>query len=119
MKPIVNKLSDTCAVILIPHLGHRVHVCTDQKEAAEATNCGNGEEYIAAGTYYNVVNGCKVYLWLGSGSHGNIAHECLHAVNIIHDHVGFRPDRENDEMDAYLLGYLVSGVYSALRLLNK
>lgn len=121
MKPIVNKLNDACAVILIPHLERQVHVFSDFREACYFVGTSYREPpcTTVARTYYNTTDGCQVALWFRDAEPYTIAHECLHAVNIIHDYVGFHPDRKNDEMDTYLLGYLVRGVYSAFRLLNN
>ena len=41
---------------------------------------------------------------------GCIAHECLHATNTILSHVGIKADYDNDEAQAYLMGYLTDQI---------
>jgi len=41
---------------------------------------------------------------------GIIAHECVHAKNMLFEKIGFRPDVDNDEAEAYLMEYLVNYV---------
>lgn len=43
--------------------------------------------------------------------HDIIAHECLHICNDIFKHRYIKPDLDNDEPQAYLLGWLVNQVY--------
>lgn len=121
MKPIVSLQGDGVAVILIPHLERRVHVFSDLRKACDFVGLAYQEPpcTATAKTAYNTMNGCLVALWFRKADASEIAHECLHAVNVIHDYVGFAPDRRNDEMDAYLLGYLVNGVQVALKMLEK
>ena len=124
MKPIVNIVEYGVAEILVPHLERRVHVCKTLEDAlafggqpCSDTDCSGFDGL----TVFDTEKGCKVALWFAGKSPdpSTIAHECLHAVNILHGDVGINADRYNDETDAYMLGYLVDGVYSALRMLNK
>lgn len=39
-----------------------------------------------------------------------IAHECLHAVNRVLEHVGVEVDTKNDEAQAYLLSFLIKKI---------
>ena len=123
MKPIVNIVEYGVAEILVPHLERRVHVSLDREKALKYGCVDYHEPQLTteATTAYNTVSGCYVALWFKHASPraGTVAHECLHALNIIHDYVGINADRSNDETDTYMLGYLVDGVCSALRMLNK
>lgn len=39
-----------------------------------------------------------------------IAHECLHIKNIVWNRIGYFPQALNDEVDAYLLDYIITEV---------
>ena len=51
-------------------------------------------------------------------THGIIAHECLHCVNMLMDSRGHKADRNNDEPDAYLLAWFVDETYKYLNKLK-
>lgn len=42
--------------------------------------------------------------------HGGIAHECLHATHKVLDILGVKPDYDNDEIECYVLEYIVDKV---------
>ena len=42
--------------------------------------------------------------------HGGIAHECLHATHHVLDIIGQKPDYNNDEIECYVLEYIVDKV---------
>lgn len=44
-------------------------------------------------------------------THGTIAHECVHATNMVLDDVGIHADLVNDEAQAYLLTWMVDQVH--------
>lgn len=48
-------------------------------------------------------------------THGTIAHEAQHCVNILADIRGFIPDFENDEPTTYLLGWFVDEIYKFVK----
>jgi hypothetical protein len=50
---------------------------------------------------------------------GNIAHEALHAVNILHHWHGVRPSYSNDESVAYFLGWLVDRCHTVIGQYKK
>jgi hypothetical protein len=47
-------------------------------------------------------------------TYGIIAHECLHAVNMIFNAINYRPRMDNDESQTYALEYLVDWVVAAI-----
>lgn len=47
-------------------------------------------------------------------THGIVAHECKHAVNIAMIQIGQKLDVDNDEFECYLLSYIVDKVYKHL-----
>lgn len=52
---------------------------------------------------------------INRNTHNIIAHECLHVVNfILYDH-GITIDTKNDEVQAYLLSWVVKQCYKARR----
>jgi hypothetical protein len=44
-----------------------------------------------------------------------ISHECYHAVNNIFENIGHKADNKNDEVGAYMLGYLTKEVFNIAR----
>lgn len=63
-------------------------------------------------------NGCVVcapndilMIWTKTEHPAFVAHECLHAVNRSFSRIGYRPDVENDEMQARFLGKLLDFIY--------
>ncbi len=47
-------------------------------------------------------------------THGIIAHECLHILSFVYENRGVRKSKNNDEHEAYFLGWIVTEVYKAL-----
>lgn len=44
-----------------------------------------------------------------------IIHECEHIKNFVWMHIGYRPQSDNDEVDAYLLKYIYKRVIEVFR----
>jgi len=44
-----------------------------------------------------------------------IAHEVFHAANYIFESIGAKPDTQNDEPQAYLVGWIAGEVHKALK----
>lgn len=68
----------------------------------------------AGGSTYNT--GSHVVIYLTSKTHGTVAHECLHAANYISQNIGHKADEDNDEVIAYILGYLVEVIHRELKI---
>jgi hypothetical protein len=49
----------------------------------------------------------------------SISHECVHACNMIFEHIGYQYTHEGDEINAYLTGHLVAIVLKAKKKYNK
>ena len=47
-------------------------------------------------------------------SPGNIAHEALHLLHDIMEHVGMGPELNDDEAQAYLIGFIVDGIHQII-----
>ena len=43
-----------------------------------------------------------------------IAHECLHVKNAVWNRIGYSPNPVNDEVDAYLLDYIMAEVLKVI-----
>lgn len=58
-----------------------------------------------------------VYVFIFEGDHDEdtVAHECLHAANYIIDLCGMQVDACNDELQAYLMGWLVAQWYQMVK----
>lgn len=50
---------------------------------------------------------------------GDIAHECLHAMNMMYAHVGAKHSLTNDEPECYMLGWIVDQVHRQINLFKK
>ena len=55
-------------------------------------------------------NNGKVMVVIASRDMSVIAHECLHVKNAIWNRIGYSPQVLNDEVDAYLLDYIMTQV---------
>jgi len=47
-------------------------------------------------------------------SPGNIAHEALHLLHDIMENVGMGPELNDDEAQAYLIGFIVNGIHQII-----
>ena len=47
---------------------------------------------------------------IASNDISTIAHECLHVKNAVWNRIGYSPQVLNDEVDAYLLDYIMTEV---------
>ena len=52
----------------------------------------------------------RVMVIIASNDMSIIAHECLHVKNAIWNRIGYSPQVLNDEVDAYLLDYIMTEV---------
>ena len=56
----------------------------------------------------------KVYI-KPTANHKTVAHEALHIVNLLFNNIGAKPDLNNDEPQAYLLGWVVEQIHKTLK----
>jgi hypothetical protein len=73
---------------------------------------GDGEAYWAITTRRK---GRILMLFSSRPTPGIIAHEAVHAVNLVFGHIGYRLCTENDEAQAYLTQYIVSKLHKILK----
>ena len=79
----------------------------------------NSEGY-SAYCKFKLVNGYnKCIIIFKEVSHEIIAHEALHITNGILLHAGVSADFNNDEPQAYLLGWVVKQIYNTVKLDEK
>ncbi len=52
----------------------------------------------------------RVTIFIASRDLSIVAHECLHVKNAIWERIGYNPQKDNDEVDAYLLAYIFKEV---------
>ena len=52
----------------------------------------------------------RVMVIIASNDMSIIAHECLHVKNAVWNRIGYSPNPVNDEVDAYLLDYIMAEV---------
>lgn len=55
-------------------------------------------------------NNGTVTIIIASNDMSIIAHECLHVKNAVWTRIGYSPNAMNDEVDAYLLDYIMAEV---------
>ena len=55
-------------------------------------------------------NNGKATIIIASNDMSIIAHECLHVKNAVWNRIGYSPNPLNDEVDAYLLDYIMTEV---------
>lgn len=55
-------------------------------------------------------NNGTVTVIIASNDMSIIAHECLHVKNAVWNRIGYSPNPVNDEVDAYLLDYIMAEV---------
>ena len=55
-------------------------------------------------------NNGTVTVVIASNDMSIIAHECLHVKNAVWNRIGYSPNPVNDEVDAYLLDYIMAEV---------
>jgi hypothetical protein len=66
-------------------------------------------------------NPCVILLfnWKNTPTHiSNLAHECVHVANHIIDFVSIKEKKGCDEVQAYLVGYLVDSFLTAIKKKN-
>lgn len=60
------------------------------------------------------VNYCNVYI--RSGDYSTASHEALHITNLIWKFIGYYPQRDNDEVSAYLSTYIYDLISKVLKI---
>lgn len=63
--------------------------------------------------------GAEVLIVLTEQDLGLVAHECVHAATYIQEHMHTVPSWQNDELTAYIVGYLVSEYLKQLKKAEK
>jgi hypothetical protein len=103
--------------IAIPIYGGRVrvHVTDDMEKTLDEVGYSSDLFCDACVLYSTDDSAYDLILKRGSVQHGLIAHECFHLTMRIMRGVNKKYDIENDEPEAYLMQFLVTEVYSALR----
>ena len=98
----------TKKVINIPifRLELKIVVVDNIKESLEIYPNANTE----ADSYVLDYGNGKVMVVIASNDMSVIAHECLHVKNAVWNRIGYSPQVLNDEVDAYLLDYIMTEV---------
>lgn len=102
--------------------GWKVYFFTDESKWARFTSRASGalldkQEETAAeadGLTMLGVDAQHIYLAVFNGEPGTLAHEAVHAANYMLDRAGVKMSYENDEAQAYLVGYIVDQCMPAL-----
>lgn len=62
----------------------------------------------------------RIMVVIASNDMLTIAHECLHVKNAVWNRIGYSPQVLNDEVDAYLLDYIMTEVLKVVeKHINK
>ena len=96
----------------IPLYGGKLRIIQTESFVDIAKQKGFNKQFInsEAAVFHEDDDGllqCFVVFKTGDVSNKIIAHEALHVVSIIFDHIGAKMDLDNDEPQAYLLGWVV------------
>ena len=84
----------------------RIVVVDDIEEALEIdSNISTGADSLVIDH-----NNGTATIVIASNDMSVIAHECLHVKNAVWNRIGYSPNLVNDEVDAYLLGYIMEEV---------
>lgn len=109
----MNKASST--KISVPIFGTRFYVVkyTDKSQLSEYIGTKDVSPLDAFVTYIN--EDIHVFFDVNkTESHGIIAHEAKHIVNFIFKEINYLIDMDNDEVECYLLGWVVSEINKVL-----
>jgi hypothetical protein len=106
--------------IPVPIYEFNVIVFTKQNELTSfGEKYGFEFEKPCSGTTYFLPTISSVVIYLGEKCPGIVSHECLHATNYILSYVGHIGGLEDDEAQAYLLGYLVECIHQKLKIKKR
>lgn len=100
---------------IVPIYSFKVEVAVfdDLKEAKNKF-----PEFMTEGTLactVEYINGGKCKLIVPSYKYASMVHELEHAKNLIWKSKGYKPQEDNDEVDAYLIEYLYERVDKIIR----
>ena len=84
----------------------KIVVVDSIKEALEIDPNANPE----ADSYMLDYGNGRIMVVIASNDMSTIAHECLHVKNAVWNRIGYSPQVLNDEVDAYLLDYIMTEV---------
>lgn len=81
------------------------------------------KKYVELGDEYNGVtyglNGLRSVVVCPKEKLSDVVHELEHAKNNILADIGHKPDYRNDEIDAYIMGWLFEQVEKTIDIYNK
>lgn len=109
-------------LIQFPMFNHNVIVAVGKKGYKLYNECCEHEslhiskaalEEAGAAGMTSYVNPGLICIYLNYKDMGHLAHEAVHAVNMIFSVIGHEPTAENDEVQAYMVGHIVSEVCNA------
>lgn len=97
--------------IQLPIFSYKIKVVlSDTKDEIKNKYPEMDETCSACTLEYRDCNFCRVLLVLDDYFISNMAHELVHAKNCLYRYINQYCDRDNDEIEAYILGYLVSEI---------
>lgn len=65
------------------------------------------------------LNTGDIFMIVPSTKLHHLAHECIHVINVIYKQKGIQPQRDNDEHEAYLMGFLFQKIEALIRKHNS
>lgn len=84
----------------------KVYIFDDQSEIESIT----GEQRPSKGLTFTSESFDPIGVAIDSHYPSTIVHEAEHVKNYIWAHIGYTPQRDNDEVDAYLLKYIYNKI---------
>ena len=107
----------TKKIIKIPIFGYKLHILIfDDKDDLK----GNIDAEDLQGWFRGLTLSMpfESIVAIGSDYGSTIAHEALHVVNGVWKSIGYQPQRDNDEVSAYLLTYIYEKIVDVFYLHN-
>lgn len=100
----------TKRTINVPIYDFRINVCVfdDIKDVKEDYYKYMGESSLACTIEYVGCSRCEIVI--PSNDYSTVVHELEHIKNLIWKSKGYKPQEDNDEPDAYLMGWLFKQV---------
>lgn len=93
--------------VVIPIFDYKLHIIIfDNLEEVKPLFKGS------IGQGVTVYSEGKAIVAINSKAMRTIIHEAEHIKNLIWDYIGYKPQRDNDEVDAYLIAYIYDKIYS-------
>lgn len=107
----------TCKKINIPIFDYKLTIIITDTWEEVKDKLPNQDIDLAstrAVTFSNKLIGAS-FVAIRSDCHSSIVHESVHIKNHLWDYIGYSPQADNDEIDAYLVTYIYNKIMDVFR----